>query len=227
MKTTIHIPTRTRPGRATASIYCYPYIKTTGKTMTRYVGSFRVDLDPDAVPREAELQPGERRDGITVSAEAPFTLGPAHLEAIRAWLEVHGTYRRMLAEQVSRAEEERAALKAAVREEVRRELEEELLAARQAKRAGTVGTAPMEAEAAVLRACEELLAEAKAAATAGSQLAHRRSLNTTVRPGMSALDVLQARANRVRVDAIAKLEQACQDAGLMVRPERRRTKAAT
>lgn len=227
MKTTIHIPTRTRPGRATASIYCYPYIKTTGKTMTRYVGSFRVDLDPDAVPREAELQPGERRDGITVSPGAPFTLGPAHLEAIRAWLEVHGTYRRMLAEQLSRAEEERAALKAAVREEVRRELEQELLAARQAKRAGTVGTALMEAEAAVLRACEELLAEAKAAAAAGSQLSHRRSLNTTVRPGMSALDVLQARANRVRVDAIAKLEQACQDAGLMVRPERRRTKAAT
>jgi len=222
MKTTIHIPTRTRPGRATASIYCYPYNKTTGKTMTRYVGSFRVDLNPDAVPREAELQPGERRDGITVSAEAPFMLGPAHLEAIRAWLEVHGTYRRMLAEQVSRAEEERTALKAAVREEVRRELEEELLAARQAKRAGTVGAALIEAEAAVLRACEELLAEAKAAAAAGSQLSHRRSLNTTVRAGMSTLDVLQARANRVRVDAIAKLEQACQTAGLMVKPERKR-----
>jgi hypothetical protein len=112
-----------------------------------------------------------------------------------------------------------------VREEVRRELEQEQLAARQAKRAGTVGAALIEAEAAVLRACEELLAEAKAAAAAGSQLAHRRSLNTTVRASMSTLDVLQARANRVRVDAIAKLEQACQDAGLMVRPERRRNKA--
>jgi hypothetical protein len=194
--------------------------------MTRYVGSFRVDLDPDAVPRGVELQPGEREAGITVSAEAPFALGPAHLEAIRAWLEVHGNFRRTLAEQVSRAQQERAALKAAVREEVRRELEQEQLAARQAKRAGTVGAALIEAEAAVLRACEELLDEAKAAAAAGSQLAHRRSLNTTVRAGMSTLDVLQARANRVRGGAIAKLEQACQDAGLMVRPERRRTKAA-
>lgn len=131
--------------------------------MTRYVGSFRVDLDRDAVRRGVELQPGERMDGITVSAEAPFTLGPAHLEVIRVWLEVHGTFRRTLAEQVSRAKEERAALKAALREEVRRELEHEQLAARQAKRAGTIGAALTEAEAAVLRACEELLAEANAA----------------------------------------------------------------
>jgi len=167
MKNNIHIPTKTRPGRATASIYCYPYNPTTGKTMTRYVGSFRVDLDPDAVPRGVELQPGERRAGITISPQAPFSLGPESLEAIRAWLETHGTYRRLVAEQVHRVERERAALRAALRDEVRRELEQEQLAARQVHRSKTVGAALMEAEAAVLRACEELLAEAKAASAAG------------------------------------------------------------
>lgn len=226
MKATIHIPTQPRPGRATASIYCYPYNPATGKTMTRYVGSFRVDLNPDAVPRGVDLQPGTRRDGISISPQAPFTLKLEHLEGIRAWLEAHGTYRRTVAEQIARTEQERAALKSALREEVRRELEQEQLAARQAQWSQTVGSALMEAETAVLRACDELLTEAKAATARGSQLTHRRSLNTTLRPDMSDLDILQARANRVRVDAIARLEQVCQAAGLMVRPERKRGKAS-
>jgi hypothetical protein len=66
---------RYRGSRATASIYCYPYNKTTGKTMTRYVGSFRVDLDPDAVPRGVELQPGERQAGITTAVQRGYGHG--------------------------------------------------------------------------------------------------------------------------------------------------------
>jgi hypothetical protein len=221
MKNTIHIPAKTRSGRATASIYCYPYNKETGKTMTQYIGSFRIDMDPDAVPSDLELEPGERRAGITITSNAPFKLQPEHLAIIKSWLEVNGTYRQTRAALVAHKEQVRATLKAELQEEIRREMEQEKLAARQALRATTVGLALVEAEAAVIRACEELLAEAELAVANGSKLSQRRSLNTTVREGMSSLDILQARANRIRVDAVAQLEQACQKAGLMVTPKRR------
>lgn len=221
MKNTIHIPAKTRPGRATASIYCYPYNKVTGKTMTRYIGSFRIDMDPEAVPLGIELGPGERHAGITITRHAPFKLQPEHFVLIKGWLEAYGTYRQARAAQLAQNERERTALKAELREEIRREMNQEQLDARQAMRAKTIGLALIEAETAVLRACEELLAEAQLAAASGSKLSHRRSLNTTVRSDMSTLDILQARANRIRVHAIGQLEQACQAAALMVKPARR------
>lgn len=221
MKNTIHIPAKTRPGRATASIYCYPYNKATGKTMTRYIGSVRIDMDPEMVPLDTELKPGERRAGITITRNAPFKLELEHLVHIKTWLGAHGTYRQNRAAELAQSERERIALKAELREEVRRELQQEQLDARHALRAQTVGLSLIEAEAAIVQACKELLTEAQLATESGSKLSHRRSLNTTVRPDMSTLDILQARANRIRVHAIGQLEQACQAASLMVKPARR------
>lgn len=222
----LHIPTRPRPGRATVTLYCYPYNKATGKTMTRYVGSLRLDMDPDALPLETVLQPGERCCGLTVSARAPFALQRHHMETIRQWLNRHGTYRQHRHAQQARERQEREALKAVCREEVRQELAQAQADAQRQARAQTVGYALVEAEAALLQACDELLAEAQTAAAGGHALSHRRSLNTAIRPGMSPLDVLQARANRIRVDALARLEQVCQAAGLMVKPARRGVRKA-
>jgi len=70
-------------------------------------------------------------------------------------------------------------------------------------------------------ACNELRSEVEAATSRGHQLAQRRSLNTAVREGMSDLDLLQVRANRIRVLALSQFERACQDAGLMLKPQRK------
>lgn len=227
MKQTIHIPARTRAGRTTVAIYCYPYDKATGKTRTRYVGSLRVDTDPDTVSADSEVPPGARLVGITVSPNAPFSLGPEQLSAIKSWLVKHGTFLQNRDAAEALREQEHARLKEQLQREVREELAHEQLAARQALRERTVGLALVEAEAAILRACDDLMVEAQAAFEAGNRLTHRRSLNTDVRGDMPVLDVLQARANRVRVTAVNRLEHVCQTVGLMVRPERRRGVASS
>lgn len=227
MKSTIHIPAAMRLGRSTASIYCYPYNKATGKTVTTYIGSFRVDINPKLVPFDLELEPGQRKAGITLSANAPFALGPEHAQVIREWLQKNGTFLRLQDIHEAKRAVERNTLKQELREEILRELAIEQQRDRDAQKHVTVGLALVEAEAALLMACNELRSEVEAATSRGQQLTQRRSLNTAVREGMSDLDLLQARANRIRVLALSQFERACQDAGLMLKPQRKRKAQAS
>lgn len=217
----LYIPQQVRPGRTTVSMYCHRYNPETGKTVTIYVGSFRVDLDPAEVP-QTPLAAGQRCAGISISPQAPFSLETEHLLDIQRWLIVHGSYLRDHAIKRSEKAKETAVLKAQLREEIRRELEHESAAAREVFETHTVGWALLEAEEALRRAIHHLPNEVAAAKAKGVRLRRIRSLNTQITDDMSALDVLQALVNRIRLTAISDFEQACKATGLMIGSKRRK-----
>lgn len=218
-----------RPGRSTATIVTHVYNQQTRRTKTVYLGSFSVALDPDSVPSEVLIQPGERAYGISLSAGANRPFDAEHLAAIRSWLELNGSHRQeQLAEWVRcRAENER---QAAEREALRAELETELrptleAAIREALERERLMTAPsplVAAIAALDSAAEHVVQRAEELRAAGHRISSIRQTKTTCSSTAGPLDALQADANRIRTAAFKRFEKSCQAAGIMAqRPSKR------
>jgi hypothetical protein len=217
-----------RPGRSTATIVTHVYNHQTRRTETVYLGSFNVALDPDSLPSEGKIQPGERAYGISLSPGASRPFAAEDLSIIRDWLELNGSHRQaQLAEWVrQRAECDR---KAAEREALRVELETELRPRLEAdiretlERERLVTTPePLEAAVAALdRAAEYVLQRAEELRAAGHRVSGLRRTKARSASPTTPLDTLRADANRVRTDAIKRFELNCQAAGLMAkRPNR-------
>jgi len=213
-----------RPGRSTATIVTHVYNHKTRRTETMYIGSFRIALDPDSLPREGSIQVGERAYGISLSPGASRPFAAEDLAIIRDWLELNGSHRQQqLAERVQqRAERDR---KAAEREALRAEMEAELRPRLEAdireavERERLMSTPePLEAAVAALdRAAEHVLQYAEELRAAGHRVSGVRRAKTTSASPTTPLDALRTEANRLRIDAIKRFELSCQAAGLMVK----------
>jgi hypothetical protein len=213
-----------RPNRSTATLVTHMYNATTKRTATVYLGSFSCHVNPDEIPENADIRPGDCLHGIRLRTNSPFGLKTDDVSRIRVWLEQHGTYRRRVAEErareCQRAEErarERAQLMAELEEEVRKKLEAQKRGELEAASAASAGYALVQAVQAIELAAAELLREAHAAKEAGYRVSNLRSVNTEYLCAANPMDVLQMRANRIRKAAMAVFEEACKDAGVMER----------
>lgn len=223
-----------RAPRTTASLVTHRYDERSKRTATVYLGSFSVDLDPNDIPDDTTIAAGEARHGIRLRPTAPFALASDDVALIRDWLRAHGTHTRQVAlmqlaaaQRAQRRQAERAKLVAEVEAEVRARVLAEQSAAIDDLRARTVGYDLLQAEEALERAAEALRREAADAAAAGHRLSSIRYQGTDPTRATSPLDVLQARANRIRRLAIVAFEQACKDAGLMTRKSRSKKSGAS
>jgi len=191
---------------------------------TVYLGSFSGDLNPDDIPENVDIHPGECLYGIRLRTSAPFGLRAGDVSRIRAWLEQHGTYRQRVADerererrQVEEQARERAELMAELEEQIRKKPETQKCEEVAPGPDDSTGYALVQAVQAIELAAAELLREARAAKEAGYRVSNLRSLSMEHSATANPLDVLQMRANRIRKAAMAMFEEACKDAGVMER----------
>lgn len=219
-----------RPGRSTATIVTHIYNHGTRRTETVYLGSVSIELDPDSLPGEGTIQPGERAYGISLSPGAGRSFAAEDLAIVRDWLELNGSYRRdQLAEWAQRRAE--SARQAAEREALRAELETELRPKLEAEIHGTLERerllsmpSPLEAAVAALdNAAKHVVQRAGELRAAGHRLSGVRRIRTTSPSPATPLDALQTDANQIRTNAIKQFELSCKAAGIMAQRPRKRT----
>lgn len=228
-------------GRSKATLVTHDYSTAEQRTQTVYLGGFSLDLDPDQIPVDGVVEPGSMAFGVSLKAGAvawgePFSLASTDLSRIRRWLEMYGTYRkRVEAEASARAHAEalsraaHAELVADVEADLRGRLEAQWRAEFQAALERSQQRPLDAAEEALGQACNDLRRRAAELVAAGHRLTKLRSASTETSAASSPLDELQARANRIRLEAFAAFERACKEAGLMVgakRGSRKRTRVA-
>ena len=180
-------------GKNTASIVAQVYDKAERRTKTVYVASFSVASSPDSAPACVKL--------ASAAAAAGFTLELA-TALVQPWLKLNSTFghpKQFDPELV---------------EQVRREL-----AAEGSNRVLIEGQDDLALIETVLRgATVSLVAEAAALHQRGLKLTRtQRCVETVAHEGANALDVLQARANNIRLKLVPAFVKACQDAKLMVK----------
>lgn len=213
-----------RPGRSTVTMVTHVYDPETRRTRTVYLGSFGIGLDPDVLPTDGCIPPGGRCHGVSLSAAASTGFGPDDMAAIRDWLVAHGSHHRELAARRlwAQAEEDRRAremeslrrqVEAELRPQVEREVRELMV---QEQRASELE--PLEAAMAALDTAAEYVVSLAARLRAGGhEVSNARRASLKAAPGGNPLDILQARANRVRLKGFARFETGCKDARLMAR----------
>lgn len=215
-----------RQGERSAAIVGYEYDTKRQRTRTVYLGSVRIDGDPDMPERAVRLRPGRTLDGH------PVGLTTEHLEHVQSWLVRNGTYRhtKYLEEEAQR----RRRLEEEIEEQVRvARIEADLRARLEAQwRAEFQASIPKQtvdplvaAVESVSRAGEFLKTEASRLRSEGMRLTRVRSTLLDTEKCKTALDQLQARANRLRISALESFAKDCKEAGLMaaqVRGSKRR-----
>jgi len=218
-----------RPGRSTVTMVTHVYDHDTRRTRTVYLGSFSVGLDPDVLPPDGCIPPGSRCHGISLSTAATTDFGPEDLAVIREWLEVHGSHCReqaarrvrVQAEQDRRAGETEALrrqVEAELRVRVEQELRESMEQERRASEPEPVDAAMM----ALDRAAEYIVQLAAQLRADGHEVSNIRRAIVKVGASASPLDLLQARANRVRLEGFARFEAGCKSARVMAHRSRQR-----
>lgn len=219
-----------RPGRSTATIVTHVYNHETRRTETVYLGSFSIALDPDALPNEGTIHPGERAYGISLSPGARRPFAAEDLAIVRDWLELNGLHRReQLAEwarhraESDRRAAEREALRLELEAELRPKLEAEIREALQRERPMETPD-PLEAAVAALdSAALHVVQRAGELRAAGHRLSGVRRTKTTPPSPATPLDALQTDANLIRTHAIKQFELGCKAAGIMAQRPRKRT----
>lgn len=212
-----------RTGSVTVSLVTHEYDATLKRTKTVYLGSFRRDLDPTLIPL------GQSDEAAVVAPfirgrEGPTPFSWDVLARIREWLQQHGTYRQVQEARVA-AERAEGAAREAEQDSLRTQIEAEVLRALGGcwRPSGTVASAES-AEYALVQVAQALelaAAEIERGAAqmraAGHRLTSVRSQATDVNSDGNPLDRLQAKTNRVRLEAFGLFISACQSAGLMER----------
>ena len=205
-----------RDGERSAAIVGYEYDTKRQRTRTVYLGSVRIDGDPDMPERAVRLRPGRTLDGH------PVQLTTEHLEHVQRWLVRNGTYRhtKYLEEEAQR----RRRLEEEIEEQVRvARIEADLRARLEAQWRNEFEASLTEqtvdplvrAVEAVSRAGEFLKTEAAHLRSEGVKLTRVRSTHLDTQKCKTALDQLQARANQVRLSAFGSFATDCKEAGLM------------
>jgi hypothetical protein len=221
-----------RPGRSTATLVTHVYDHVSKRTRTVYLGCLGVGVDPDLIPDDASIAPGERRYGIRVSKTSVRPLDPEDLAGIRAWLEAHGSYRQLqarlleskLAIESCRALE-RAEMRSEVEAELRSCIEKEVRDAMEHERRASELTPLQAAMAALERAAEHVVEAAARLRADGHRVSNTRRASLMVGAGSSPLDALQAEANCIRIEGLAKFEASCKAARLMAHRSRERAQS--
>lgn len=223
---TFHIKAA-RAGAPSAAVVGYEYDSANQRTRTVYLGSVLVDANPEQPEQALRLQAGKTLRG------APFEATDEHLALVRNWLEAHGTYRRRQREAEQALERERLArleaedrLKERIEAQLRTALEQQWRDEFEARAAGRQAD-PLQAAVDALAAAREFVqTEAARLRQSGVRLARVRTTRLEVGRNASALDQLQARANRLRLAAFDAFATGCKQAGLMGAQQRRRTRSA-
>lgn len=89
-----------RPDRSAATMQTHVYDPATKRTKTKYVGSFSLTLVPSTLESLERVGPGEAAGGIRLAGSSSLELDRDDITRIRAWLEMHGTYRAVEADQL-------------------------------------------------------------------------------------------------------------------------------
>lgn len=217
---TFHIK-HLRDGEQSAAIVGYSYDEASRRTRTIYLGSVRVDANPDHPHRAVRLRPNKSLNGQLVQ------LTPERLDLVRSWLEEHGTYRTKqraadeaaMYYRIQLEEQERCRMER-IETELRARLESQWRAAFDAV---TPHQDPLKLALDVVeKACEFVKAEAVRLREEGGKLSRVRSTQTDVDQCKTELDRLQARANKLRLIALDAFEKECKEAGLMAAQKRGR-----
>lgn len=211
-----------RPGRSTVTMVTHVYDQATRRTRTVYLGSFSVGLDPDTLPTGSSIAPGARDHGISLSSAATMQFGPDDLAVIRKWLEEHGSHRREMALRRARQQTEldrqtqqrdalRRQLEAELRPRIERDVRESLERERRAAELGPLETAM----AALESAATHVVQVAARLRSEGHEVTNTRRASLKAPLKANPLDILQAEANRIRLQAFAKFEAGCKEARVM------------
>lgn len=212
---TFHIK-QPRQDERSAAIVGYEYDTASQRTRTVYLGSIRIDANPDWPERAVRLRPDRTLDGQTVE------LTHERLAQVSQWLEAHGTYRhnqRMEAlarERVRKYQEQKEQERvAAIETELRSRLEAQWRAEFEASRLQQNADPLSAAVAAITLAGDFVKAEAERLRKQGVRLSRVRSTELDVEKCKTALDQLQARANHVRLRGLESFSADCKAAGVM------------
>lgn len=205
-----------RQGERSAPIVGYEYDKVRQRTRTVYLGSVRIDANPNSPARAVRLRPNPELDGQLVE------LTPERLIQVSEWLEAHGTYRHnqrmeeLHQERVRKYQEQKEQERVAgIEAELRLRLESQWRAEFEASMPQQTVDPLVTAVEAVSRAGEFLKTEAARLRSEGVRLTRVRSTHLDTQKCKTALDQLQARANQVRLSAFGSFATDCKEAGLM------------
>ena len=224
---TFHIK-RPRPGDRSAAVVGYEYNRERGRTRTVYLGSVRVDANPDAPEAALRARPNTMLGGL------PYRVTPEHLEVVREWLMAHGSYlaKKLQEEETERLnrarieEQERFRIER-LTESLRKRFEQEWRAEFDSATASQT-TDPLEAAIkAVLAACRFVRDESARLREGGARLSRIRSTQLDVDQCRTELDKLQARTNQLRLRALVAFETDCKEAGLMAAQKRGRSRVGS
>lgn len=212
---TFHIK-HPREGERSAAIVGYEYDTARQRTRTVYLGSVRIDANPNSPARAVRLRPDRELDG------QPVELTPERLIQVSEWLEAHGTYREtQRKEELNRErvrkyhEQKEQEWIASIEAELRLRLEAQWRAEFEASMPTRTVDPLVAAVEAVSCAGEFLKAEAARLRSEGVRLTRVRSTHLDIQNCRTALDQLQARANQVRLSAFEYFAKDCKEAGLM------------
>jgi hypothetical protein len=213
-----------REGRSAATLVTHVYDTVTKRTKTIYLGSLSVWLDPASIPAHSRIPPGGTLHGIRLSPTSGRGMEPEDLTLVRAWLEAHGSHRRLQAREEERRRAD-AGQKSRELDELRREieqairpmLEQQVRTAVDAERRAAE-LPPLEGAIKALELAGEYLIEQSSNLRArGDKVSNIRRAASRVESKAGPLDHLQAKANFVRAQSFKKFEQACKDAGVMAK----------